>query len=211
MKKYSPLPHMPKLLTDLIDLLFPPSREERLLRAVDQPTLRALYRPGIFQNTVYLCHYSEPVVQAAIIENKFHHHRSAALLLGNLLDHWLSTQSKPTLFVAIPLGKQRLRQRGHNQVETILQTVVPKADITTNMLRRRIETLPQSQLKKSSRKQNVREAFEFVGNTEILSNYSCVVLVDDVVTTEATLLAARASLAPHLPPHVTLTCVAIAN
>jgi len=211
MKKYTHLHHIQKLLTKLGDFFFPPSREEKLLRTVESFTLQALYQLGTFRDITYLCRYSEPIAQAAIIENKFHHNQLAAQHLRSILAKWVSTQTQSTLYIPIPLGRQRLRQRGHNQVETILQTVVPRANTANRLLQRRVETQPQSHLNKTSRQQNVQNAFQFIGNDADFSAYSQVVLVDDVLTTGATLHEARATLAPHLPPNITLICLALAH
>lgn len=211
MKKYVLLPHIQKLLTELSDFVFPPSEAEKLLRSVNQLTLKTLYQPGVFKNFTYLCRYGEPIVQAAILENKFYHSQLAAKHLRSILEYWVETQTKLTLYIPIPLGRKRFRQRGHNQVETFLQTVVPRSHIETKVLQRRVETLPQSQLDKNSRYRNVKNAFEFTGNKFDFSAYSQVVIVDDVLTTGATLTAARATLAPHLPPNITLTCLTLAH
>jgi ComF family protein len=202
---------MHKLLTKFCDLLFPPSREEESLFKTKPTTLLALYQPGMFRNIKYLCRYSEPIVQAAIIENKFHHNRLAAQHLRDILKQWVSAQKQRTLYVPVPLGRQRLRQRGHNQVETILHTVIDRKHIKNNLLQRRIETLPQSQLSKTARQKNVQNVFQFISNDIDFSKYSQIVLVDDVLTTGATLHAARETLTPHLPPNLPLICLAIAH
>lgn len=203
------MPSIQKLLTELGDFVFPPSHGEKLLRTIEPTAHNKLYQPGRYKNIMYLSKYSEPVVQAAITANKFHRHQKAAKFLGSLLALWLASQKDSTVFIPIPLGKQRLRQRGHNQVETLLDTVQVKVD--TSILQRSVETLPQSQLKKSERMKNMQQVFQYNGKAEDLMNYNHVILLDDVVTTGATLKAARATLAPHFPPHTKLTCLAIAH
>ncbi|MFT7644725.1 MAG: ComF family protein [Candidatus Paceibacteria bacterium] len=202
---------MHKLLTEFFNFLFPPSGKEELLFKTKLTTLLTLYQPGIFQNIKYLCPYSKPIVQAAIIENKFHHNQLAAQHLGRILKQWVSTQTQKTLYVPIPLGKQRLRHRGHNQVETILKTIIDKAHINNKLLQRRIETLPQSKLSKTARQKNLQNAFQFIPNDTDFLNYSQIVLIDDVLTTGATLHAARTAITPHLPPNLSLVCLAIAH
>lgn len=201
---------MRQLLTMFVDLFFPPSPAEKILRETSVDTMQEFYRPGTYKNNTYLCRYKEPLIQAAITDNKFHHRQKAARLLVHLLEQWLKNNHQQILFVPIPLGKQRLRQRGHNQVETILRASALPLHIDTTLLKRSIETQPQSKLQKQARLQNMQNVFCCTpGKFE--SSTTHVVLVDDVVTTGATMAAARAALAPHLPPHVHLRCLAIAH
>ena len=202
---------MQRLLTELVDVLFPPTVGEKLLRTVKTETLQSLYEPGQFQNTQYLCSYHHPIVQTAVIENKFHHQRVAANVLGKTLDLWIKEQTEELVFVPIPLAPKRQRERGHNQVETIIRFTDKKTPLVINLLKRRIETAPQSHLKKHERLHNIQNAFAYTGKTPDWPAGTRVVLFDDVVTTGATMRAARATLAPHLPPHTILTCLAIAH
>lgn len=201
---------MRELLTALVDLIFPPSDHQLLLRELG-PAGKLPPGAGLYQDIYYMSRYSEPAVQAAILENKFHHRKRAAELLGQLLETWVLSRSEPLLFIPIPLGTKRLRSRGHNQVESILRQVTAPMQIRLDILSRPVETKPQSQLHKSGRESNLDRAFKchpekLVGVTGVN-----IVLVDDVVTTGATFAAARAAIAPHLPPTTTLTCLALAH
>jgi len=200
-----------KLLTLFTDILFPPSPEEKILLATKLEDLYSIKQAGTFRQIEYLYRYSEPVIKTAILENKFHHNHTAAKLLGGALEKWVAKQTQNTIYIPIPLGKKRLRERGHNQVETILQSTQTKINISNNLLRRKVETAPQSHLDKKARLENMQDVFEFDGAKLDFKAGTKIVLVDDVATTGATLLAARASLAPHLPPQTTLTCLAIAH
>ena len=202
---------MRKLLTGFIDVLFPPSPEEKLLRDTDFRTIKILSQQKTFNKIEYLCRYSEPIIKTAIIENKFHHNQLAARLLGSALEKWAIKQTQPTIYIPIPLGKHRLRKRGHNQVETILKSTNIKLQINKDILKRVVETAPQSHLDKNARQQNVQNVFTIAGKISDITPGTQIVLIDDVVTTGNTMLAARAKLAPQLPPGVTLVCLAIAH
>ncbi len=201
---------MQRLLTALLDFIFPPTPKEKVLRSINDGTHIKLNLGGVYKNIEYLGHYSEPILKVAITENKFNHHSRATKLLVDLFKLWLNKNEGEILFIPIPLGQNRKRERGYNQVEIILRQAGVKS-INTSLLGRRFETTPQTQLHKSNRIKNMHDAFLYTGTDLDFSNFSKVVLFDDVVTTGATLLAARAELAPHLPPHVKLRCLAIAH
>jgi predicted amidophosphoribosyltransferase len=96
-------------------------------------------------------------------------------------------------------------------VVTLLHAAGLGSQTVTTLLERQIETLPQSHLSKKDRAENIQHAFVYRGNKEWWQAYDRVILIDDVVTTGATLMAARAALAPHLSPHLKLDCVALAH
>lgn len=202
---------MQKLLTVIGDFLFPPSADQLILRNSDPTNWPALFQPGRFGAVSYLAHYQQPLVKAAVRENKFQHNRLAAQLLGTILSRWSVTQEETALFLPIPLGPNRQRTRGHNQVLTILQAAGLSEKVRTDLLKRNTETQPQSHLTKRERLSNMTGVFSFTGAADVFQSYTRVVLVDDVVTTGATLRAAQAALTPHLPAQVTLTCVALAH
>jgi ComF family protein len=108
------------------------------------------------------------------------------------------------ILVPVPLSRRRLAERGFNQA---LEIARPLAHATgmlldhASLLRVR-ETTPQSRLPWRTRKRNVRHAFEcqagrndFIGKT--------IVVVDDVMTTGATLDAVARTLKDQGATHVT--------
>jgi competence protein ComFC len=198
-----------ELLTHSVDTLFPPSAAERKLRSISATSFISHYQPQRINNTISLASYQEPLIRTAIIENKFSHSRLAAQLLARLVDHWVSKQSQPVVFVPIPLGTNRQRTRGHNQVESILKETRYQKFILKALSRTR-NTTPQTDHLRTTRLKNVTGAFSH--NTNIkLPEKSTIVLIDDVLTTGATMTEARTALAPHIPLSSKLTCLAVAH
>ncbi len=103
--------------------------------------------------------------------------------------------------VPVPLGAVRLRERGHNQAELLARAVGRAAGlpVLAGPLRRIRETRTQTRLAPSARRRNVEGAFACSGKA-LGGMY--VALVDDVVTTGATLGAAAVALAELGPASV---------
>jgi competence protein ComFC len=197
-----------KLLTEFSNLLFPPRLNEKTLKEENLNEINKYYTPSTKDDFIYLSTYTNPVIKAAILENKFHNNKTASKLLGEILLKWLEKQSKQIVFVPIPLGGKRQRERGYNQVENILAS---EKIAYVKLLKRTRNTPPQSSLKKQERLKNINKAFSF---NDIKQNYDlniCVVILDDVVTTGTTLTEAKQVLKNNLPKNVEIKCLAIAH
>lgn len=91
------------------------------------------------------------------------------------------------LVLPVPLHGSRKRERGFNQSEIIARTIAETHNsiLMAPALKRWKNTLDQTHLSASERRQNVRGAFCLAGDQNLRSKK--VLLVDDVVTTGATL------------------------
>jgi ComF family protein len=96
------------------------------------------------------------------------------------------------LIIPIPLSKQRLSQRGFNQISILLKSITKRyPELATlvhydSLLKHR-DTQSQTQLTRKERLSNVRGAFSCVTG---IPRGSDILLIDDVLTTGATVTEA---------------------
>lgn len=200
---------MRELLTEVLDTLFPPTKHAKRLRHLSVQEFDETYELRLIDDVYVLSRYTDPLVQAAVHENKFHHSKQAASLLARHCNRWLDGRSFDTLH-PIPLGRARIRERGHNQVMSILHYSRYTEVIRTDLLFRDRETAPQSHLNRSERRRNISGAFS-ANMPSTLTHPLHIMIVDDVMTTGATLKEARATLAPLLPAGSQITLLAVAH
>ena len=199
------------ILKLLVNVLFPEAAPVEKIKDCTPGTFVQYYVPGTYYDTVTLSSYSNLYVQAAIISNKFHHSDHAAKLLASLLSHWLTSLPHANyVLVPIPLSAARLRERGYNQVTNIIKqsTIPSQIKVSDKILTRKRHTKAQSHLERTERLVNLHDAF--TASTDPTLKDTQFILLDDVVTTGATLTAARTALQAQFPNNH-IICVALAH
>ena len=132
----------------------------------------------------------EGVVRTAVQHLKYRGLRTLAPEMARPMAWELAvTVPPPFTLVPVPLHPNRLRERGFNQAELLAREVAKALDapLATDVLRRSVDTPSQVETEtRAERLRNVRNAFAPVEPPD----GGTVVLVDDVMTTGATLSAA---------------------
>lgn len=125
---------------------------------------------------------------------KFHQSLPAGRLVATLMaDALHSAAARPEALLPIPLHIARLRQRGYDQALELAKPLSRQLGIPLlcGVIKRHKATAPQSELDKQQRQRNLRDAFSLASNRPLPSH---IALIDDVMTTGATLEAAARTL-----------------
>jgi ComF family protein len=148
------------------------------------PTVSAIYAAFAYQGAA----------RTAVVTLKFRSARYLAPLMGDLLcEHLESRPVRAELVVPVPLAPKRLRQRGFNQAALLAERVAPSLQGEVADVLRRADRPAQVGLGAAQRLSNLAGAFECPDPAAIKGRN--VVLVDDVVTTGATISACADTLA----------------
>ena len=120
---------------------------------------------------------------------KFHRDFAAGRVLAQCMLDRLAHLPRPDALIPIPLHRARLRSRGYDQALELARPLARALHLPLlgNALQRSKTTTAQSRLDADARQRNLRGAFDVVSAASIPGH---VVLVDDVMTTGATLHAA---------------------
>jgi ComF family protein len=196
----------------LFDFLFPPRVDELALRDVSLDDFLSLMTPQLVSQThpetVALLPFNDARVRAAIHEAKYRGNTPAFELLAAALAEYLRDAddlSRKTFIVPIPLGKERYRERGFNQVHEVLLRALRSLgeeggiEIDATLLKRTHETASQVSLPRREREENMRGAFGAARPADPAYTY---IIIDDVITTGATLQAAIDALATAGAEHI---------
>lgn len=129
--------------------------------------------------------------QGLIHHLKYHGLKEIGFMLGKMYGSELSSTpfSGADMIIPVPLHPRKKRKRGFNQSEWIARGIGQSLDIPVrnSVLKRNQNTPTQTRKSRFERWQNVERAF-VADNSESLENKK-IILVDDVITTGATLEA----------------------
>ena len=123
---------------------------------------------------------------------KFHHDFAAGRVLAQCMGERCARLPRPDALVPVPLHRARLRRRGYDQALELARPLARalRLPLRDDLLRRCKATTAQSRLDAAARRHNLRDAFTAVEAG--LPAHGA--LIDDVMTTGATLKAAARAL-----------------
>lgn len=150
-------------------------------------------------------------VQGLLHALKYKNHPELAVMLGNLYGERMIDGNFSGVFdliIPVPLHPSRKRKRGYNQSAKFAEGLSQKLQIpySDDIMERTIKTDTQTRKSKLSRWQNINEVFR-VKNAEAIKCKK-ILLVDDVVTTGATLEACGTQLLELGCAALSIACIA---
>lgn len=124
---------------------------------------------------------------------KFHADFACGRVLAQCMAERFAALPRPAAIVPVPLHPSRLRSRGYDQALELAKPIARALalPLLVDVLQRCRPTLAQSRLDANARQRNLRGAFIATTTTRLPAH---IVLLDDVMTTGATLHAAAQAL-----------------
>jgi ComF family protein len=134
--------------------------------------------------------------RAALHALKYDGERRLAPVLGGLLaERWRQAGVRADLVAFVPVHEARRRERGFDQAELLARAAASSLRLPCRaLLRRRASTSAQHALGRGARAANVGGVFEVSPPDRPVIAGRWVLLIDDVVTTGATLAACATAL-----------------
>ncbi|EKT63422.1 phosphoribosyltransferase family protein [Providencia alcalifaciens] len=160
---------------------------------IDASCGRCLLQPPPWQKLITVSPYRAPLRQL-IHQYKFHRQPQLAVALTRLfLIHWLNGYrqqkwKKPDMLITIPPHPRRCWRRGFDHMALMGSNLATWLNIaySQNSLRRSRDTLAQVSLTRKQRRNNLKKAFALETSVSGLH----IAIIDDVITTGATMHAA---------------------
>jgi ComF family protein len=185
------------------------------LPAAQNPLSRRFWgKLPVVHTLSYLRFLQHGRVQRLLHQLKYQGQQQVGTVLGQLYGAELAAAGLSPefdLIVPVPLHRRKLARRGYNQADTFavgLAQALP-CPWSATVLRRTEYTASQTQKNRAERWQNVATVFEVASPQEIVGRH--ILLVDDVLTTGATLEACGAVLLAAGARQISIATIACAE
>lgn len=146
------------------------------------------YNNRNFSKHLYIFRY-EGIIRNKIIEYKFEDKGYLYKMFAKIILSYKKTCNfikKYDVIIPVPISKKRKKKRGYNQSELVANELAQKLnqDIWTDIIIKKKDNKPQSELNKLERIKNVEDIYEI--NKPIEVKNKKVLLLDDIYTTGST-------------------------
>ena len=149
----------------------------------------------------------DSLVQTLMTQLKYHHNKKVGILFGQLMGHAIAAEKKfeqIDLLIPIPILPSKINNRGYNQSQVIAMGIqqVWNRPIMQDVLIKKRWSNSQTKKDRTARLQQVPDLFILNHPSRIEGKN--ILLVDDVLTTGATLEAAIATLMTGSPASISI-------
>lgn len=173
-----------------------------------------LQKKYLFENIHALGDYTKPL-STLIKQLKYQQQLIAGELLASLLIKSIRLRytdkqlSQFDYLLAVPLHPKKLKHRGFNQAGIIAEQLYTKLNIPMleGFITRQKETIAQEGLSIAKRKNNLNKAFYCPPDNYKKLEGKHIVIIDDVVTTGATISSLCKLLIDHGATKITIFCI----
>jgi ComF family protein len=153
----------------------------------------------------------DSLVQTLMTQLKYHHNKKVGILFGQLMGHAIAAEKKfeqIDLLIPIPILPSKINSRGYNQSQVIAMGMqqVWNRPIFGDVLTKKNWSNSQTKKDRKARLQQVPDLFILNHPNSIKGKN--ILLVDDVLTTGATLEAAIATLMAGSPASISIAVAA---
>lgn len=164
--------------------------------------------------SAFLYFHKKGMVQELIHNLKYKGHQEIGTVLGN----WYVEDLKGIPFnlpfdavIPVPLHQKKFKERGYNQVTTFGKAIASGFEIPFNdkILLRKVYSKTQSKKNLLGRSENIENIFDVEFNENDHNKHF--LIVDDVLTTGATIEACSRALLKIPGAKISVICMAMAN
>ncbi len=213
------------IINIVLEIFFPSSADEIFFNSLESSKLEHLAVRN-FTKTKCTClapfPYKHKIIKKLVHLTKYNSNKKGAKMLGEIIAPFILEELselrmygdfEKAIIIPIPLHKSRLRERSFNQTERIVNFLIKKIDdenikIVNDALIRHKNTNSQSHTtSRKERLENMKNAFSVLEKEKIYMKD--IILLDDVITTGATLHSAKNTLKKAGARKV--LCVAVAH
>lgn len=154
------------------------------------------------------------IVQHLLHQLKYNNHPEIGVMLGRIFGHELQQAGLASGFdviLPVPLHPVRKRKRGYNQSAKLAEGLSYSMETSwdESISVRKLKTATQTRKSKLERWENVKDVFAVAGTNNVAGKR--ILLVDDIITTGATLEACGQHLIAHGCRELSVACIAEAQ
>ncbi|MDA0193729.1 MAG: ComF family protein [Bacteroidetes bacterium] len=168
--------------------------------------------PKVTEAHSYLAFSKKGIVQSLLHQLKYEANQDIGIMIGRWFGADLKEAGfKTELILPVPLHISRLRTRGYNQSDLFSEGLSESLGIpwTNQLVKRTKKTLTQTKKGRIERWENVEKIFSVMDHSTI--NDKDVTIVDDVITTGATLNSCVQAVSDSGARSISVLTIAVAN